>query len=63
MTEKTNTILVHCGSCKNQWLGLPQSTLLRIVAEMMEKMVCPWCAEPSSNIFCGPAPEEKEDDR
>ena len=39
MTEKINTILVHCGSCKNQWLSLPQSTLLHIVAEMMEKMI------------------------
>ena len=56
MTDATDSMLVHCGSCKHEWFALKLPMPMMDAAVLMEKMVCPECDEWSHNIYCGPAP-------
>jgi len=54
MTEATDSLLVHCGSCKHEWFALKLPMLMREAAEKLMNLECPHCMR-RSKIYCGPA--------
>ena len=59
MTEKSNSMLVHCGSCKHEWFAFKLPMPLFDAAELATKIRCPECRKPSIQIYYGPAPVDK----
>ena len=55
MTDAPNSLLVHCGWCRHEWLALKLPMPIAEAAELAEKMHCPMCAEGAMEIFTGPA--------
>ena len=56
MTEAADSMLVHCGWCRHEWFAFKLPMPIFEAAELAEKMRCPECDRPSSEIYCGPAP-------
>jgi hypothetical protein len=56
MTDKSDSMLVHCGPCRHEWMALKLPMPMHEAAEKIAAMRCPECDRPSSEIYCGPAP-------
>jgi hypothetical protein len=56
MINAADSMLVHCGWCRHEWLAFKLPIPVHEAAELAEKMRCPECDRPSSEIYCGPAP-------
>ena len=54
MTDEPNSMLVHCGPCRHEWMALKLPMLMHESAEIIAKMCCPKCGTTSDRIYCGP---------
>ena len=61
MDDAPDSLLVHCGWCRHEWLAFKLPMPIFEAAELAEKMRCPECDRPSSEIYCGPAPAYGDD--
>ena len=59
MTDAPNSLLVHCGWCRHEWLALKLPMPISEAAELAEKMRCPECNK--NLIYCGSAPAYGDD--
>ena len=56
MTEnEPDSMLVHCGWCRHEWLALKLPMPMHEAAEIIAKMCCPKCGATSDRIYCGSA--------
>jgi hypothetical protein len=53
MTDAPNSMLVHCGPCRHEWMALKSPMPLDEAAEAIFKMQCPKCSATSDRIYCG----------
>ena len=54
MTDAPDSMLVHCGWCRHEWLSFKLPMPIAEAAEKMIAMRCPEC--DTALIYCGPAP-------
>lgn len=59
MTDKPSAMWVECHQCDHKWVAVHLPMEMSNVVRVMERLICPNCAEGISRIYICDAPEPK----
>ena len=54
MIDEPDSMLVHCGPCRHEWIAFKLPMPMFEAAELAANMRCPKCDAASDRIYCGP---------
>lgn len=59
MTDKTKAMWVECAECQHKWAAVYLPMEMSKVTRVMDRLICPNCAEGTQKIYICEAPEPK----